>query len=79
MALPISYKLEPTVNINPESKSDSIKVDIVTHTSETGINTVLVYAPLFKTGSPESWIKFQTMLQKIINGEFLRLGHKCMP
>ena len=62
----IFYKPYPTVNMKPGSKVDSINLYIKTRPSETGSKTVSLYIPVFRTGSEEAWIKFQTTLHKII-------------
>ena len=41
---------------------------------EIGINTFLLYVPVFKMGSPEALIKFYTTLQKIIKSQSLMTG-----
>ena len=42
-----------------------------TQTSEQGSETMLIYAPLFSTVSPEALLKFISEIQKIIKGKDL--------
>ena len=55
-------------------KSDSLNVDINTQTGERYIETVAIYVPLFRTGSPEDLLKFVITLNKIIRGQDLSIG-----
>ena len=75
-APPISYTSEYTVNMKTKSKLDYLKVDIKTHTGETGREVISLYVTVFNKGSLEAYLKFQTMLQKIIKGQSLRTGPK---
>ena len=65
-SLLISYKANPTIDKTPTDKSDSLKVDIKTQPGERESGMVEIYVPLFWTGIPEVFLKFMTLLHKII-------------
>ena len=75
-APPISYKLEPTFGMKPKTKSEYLKVDIKTQSGKANSKTILIYLPMFKTGSPEELLIFLTIIQKIIKGQSLTTGPK---
>ena len=61
---PIFYKTKPTI--------DKILVGQYNHQpGEKYSNTTAIYVPLFHMGSPESILKFVTLLNKIIRGQDL--------
>ena len=57
-----------------DGKSDSLKVDIKTQPGERDSENVAIYMPLFWTLSPESLLKFVTILDKIIRVQYLSTG-----
>ena len=71
---PISYKTDPTAKMKTYREAYSLKVDIKNHLVKTGSETFLLYITVFRTGSPEAWLKFQTTLQKIIKGQSINNG-----
>ena len=75
-APPISYKPEPTFGIKPETKYEYLKVDIKTQSGKANSKTILIYLPMFKTGSTEEILMFLTILQKIIKVQSLTTGPK---
>ena len=63
---PIFYKSDPTLGKTPADKLDSLKFDIKNQPGERDSETVVIHVLLFRTGSPESLLKFVTLLNKII-------------
>ena len=58
----------------PTEKLDSLKVDIKTQPGERYSKTVVIYVPMFRTGSPEALLKFVTLLHNIIRDQDLSTG-----
>ena len=73
---PIFYKPKPTISKTLSDKSDSLKVDIKTQSGKANSKTILIYLPMFKTGSTEEILMFLTILQKIIKVQSLTTGPK---
>ena len=55
-------------------KLDYLKFGIKTQPGYRDSDTVEIYVPLFRTGSPEALLKFITLLNKIIRGQDLSTG-----
>ena len=70
----ISYKDDPTLSKTPTEKSESPKFYINTQPGYRDIDTLAIYVPLFRTGSPEALLKFFTILNKIIRYQDLFTG-----
>ena len=71
---PISYRSNPTLGKTPTDKLDSLKVDIKTQPGDRDSKTVVIYMPLFWTGSPEALLNFVILLKNIIRGQDLSTG-----
>ena len=71
---PISYNPESTISMKPDSKSYYLKIDIKTQPGKRGSGTISLHVLVFKQASPEAWLDFQTMLQKIHKGQSLKTG-----
>ena len=67
----IFYKPDPTIRNTPTDKLDSLNFDINTQPGERDSETVVIYVPLFWAESPESLLKFVTIIYKIILGQYL--------
>ena len=52
----------------PTDKVDSLKVNIKTQPGERYSKTLVIFMPLFRTGSPEALLKFLIIFNKIIKG-----------
>ena len=73
----IYYNPNATIRKTPTERSDSLKVNINTQPGERESETVEIYVPLFRSGSPEALLKFFTIIHKIIRGQDLSTGtHK---
>ena len=70
----ICYLPDTTFNKNPGNKSDSLKVEIKMQLGYPKSDPILMYVPVFNTGSPEVLLKFLTLLDKIIKGQSLTTG-----
>ena len=70
----ISYKFDLTIGNTPEDKSDSIKVGIKTQPGDRERKMVVIYVPMFRTGSPEALLSFVTILHNIIQVQDLSTG-----
>ena len=67
----IFYNPDPTIRNTQTEKVDSLNFDINTQPVERDSETVVIYLPLFWAWSPESLIKFVTILHKIILGQYI--------
>ena len=70
----IFYKPNPTIGKTLTDKSDSLMVDIKTQPGDRDSKTVVIYMPLFWTGSPEALLNFVILLKNIIRGQDLSTG-----
>ena len=74
---PILYRTNHAIIKTPIDKVGSFKVKINTKYGEKDSETVAIYVPLCRTGSPEALLKFVKILHKIIKGQDLSMGpHK---
>ena len=71
---PISYKPDVTIGKTLTDKSDFLKFNIKTQPGERDSETVEIYVPLFRTGSPEVLLKFVTIIHQIIRSHDLSAG-----
>ena len=62
----IYYKTNVTIGKTLIKTLDSFKADINTQPWYRDSDTVVIYVPLFWTGSPQALLKFVTILHKII-------------
>ena len=72
----IYYQPGITVNKKPEDKSASLKVKINTQPGEAKSESISLYVPIFKKGSPEGILKLRTLIEKIIKGQSLNTSSK---
>ena len=68
----LSYKLDSTVGMKPETMSNSINVDINTQMVKSISSTIFIFVLVFNTGSRESLIRFLTLLDNIIKIQTLK-------
>ena len=74
---PIYYKTHQMTGNMPTERVNSLKVDTKTQLGEKESETLAIYMTLFRNGSPETLLKFVTILNNIIKGHELYTGtHK---
>ena len=71
----IGYKQETAASPDKEDKHrDALKIEIKNQPGQADSESISLYIPIFKTGTPEMILKFLVVLKKVIKGQSLTTG-----